>query len=104
MVNHEAVDTGTEIDLRDLPFEPRRILDYDNGQPVAFTAGPGNVRLRESCRSARCGCCACSRMEKAERSRILTFHSRVDTIYCACESGLPSPANRQEERRRKADP
>lgn len=47
MVNHEAVDTGTEIDLRDLPFEPRRILDYDNGQPVAFTAGPGNVRLRE---------------------------------------------------------
>lgn len=48
IINHEAVDTGTEIDLRDLPFEPRRIFDYDNGQPVAFTAGPGNVQLREA--------------------------------------------------------
>ena len=48
LVNHEAVDTATEVGLRDLPFEPRRIVDYDTGQPVAFTGGPGNVHLHEA--------------------------------------------------------
>lgn len=45
VINHEAAVSDTIVELRELPFGVRSIINYEDGKPVSFTGEEGRIQV-----------------------------------------------------------